>query len=111
MDSIKTLFIIGGKVDMIILSILLVAVIIAAWKAPGLVKDLGVLALITGVASFFLGFYPALDIIQLAGDISGSVLLGGLWVSLITPIYGMLIYILCLIIRIGYKLAKSDLAH
>jgi hypothetical protein len=106
MDSIKTLFIIGGKVDMTILTILLVAVIIAAWKAPGWVKDLGVLALITGISSFFLGFYPALDLIQQVGDISGSVLLGGLWVSLITPIYGILIYILSLLIRIGYKIFK-----
>ncbi len=106
MEYITTKFIEGGMIDMTILTIELLAVIIAAWKAPGWVKDIGVLALITGLVSFFLGFYPALDLIQQVGDISGSVLMGGMWVSLITPIYGLIIYGLSLLIRIGYKLAK-----
>lgn len=50
-----------------------------------------------------LGLFLALDAIQQAGDISLSLLAGGLKVSFISVMYGMLIYAASLVIRMLQK--------
>ena len=47
--------------------------------------------------------YHAFDVIQQAGDISPTLLLGGFKVSFITIMYGMLIYGASLVIRMLQK--------
>lgn len=96
-------FIEGGPLFMGLLTIELVFLIIAAWKAPAWVKEIGLMALITGILSTLLGIAQACDAIQVAGDISMSIMAGGLKVALITIIYGGLIYLASLIIRIIHK--------
>jgi len=88
---------------MSILTIELIFLLVAAWKAPAWVKEIGLIALMTGIMSQLTGLYNAFDAIQIAGDISSSVLAGGLKVALVPIIYGGLIYILSLIIRITQK--------
>ena len=74
---------------MTLLTLELIGLLLAAWKAPAWVREIGLLAL--------MGF------VQRAGDISFSLLAGGLRVACIPVIYGMLIYLLSLVIRMVQK--------
>ncbi len=86
-----------------ILTIELVFLLIAAWKAPAWVKEIGLMALITGILGTLIGMQQACDAIQRAGDISLGIMAGGMKVALITVVYGGLIYFASLIIRIIHK--------
>ncbi len=97
------LFIEGGPLFMGILTIELIFLLIAAWKAPAWVKEIGLMALITGILGTLIGITQACDAIERAGDISMSIMAGGMKVALITVIYGSLIYFASLIIRIIVK--------
>lgn len=97
------LFLKGGAPYMTLLTLILLALLLAAWKAPAWVKEIGLIALIVGVLSTFLGFYIAADDISKAGDIPQGIIWGGLRVAVITTMYGLFIYLLSLIIRIIQK--------
>jgi hypothetical protein len=97
------LFMEGGPGWMSILTLELIALLLAAWKAPAWVKEIGLTALCTGPLGFLFGFIPAADAIQMAGDVSLGLLMGGLKIALIPVIYGILIFIISLIIRIIQK--------
>ncbi len=88
---------------MAVLTILLIAIFLAAWKAPAWVKELGLIAMAFGVVSMLLGFFQVCDAIEMAGEVPQPVLCGGIKVGLIPVIYGMGIYIVSLILRIVQK--------
>ena len=69
-----------------------------------LAKDTGLLALVTGAFAQFLGLYEAFSAIEQMGTVSQAMLIGGLKVSSITTLYGMLIFILTYLLTIGVKL-------
>ena len=92
-------FVRGGVPWMTILTLIL----LAAWKAPAWVKEIGKIALVVGVLAFLIGFIIAADDIAKAGDIPQGVLFGGFSVGLIAPTYGFFIYLASLIIRIIQK--------
>ncbi|MCL2501629.1 MAG: hypothetical protein FWE99_00680 [Bacteroidales bacterium] len=98
-----TFFVEGGIFGMTILTIILLALLLAAWKAPAWVKEIGIMALVGGVILTLLGFYTAAEDIRLAGDIPQRVLWAGLRVMVIPLLYGLLIYFASLIIRIIQK--------
>ncbi len=91
---------------MAILTVILVAMFLAAWKAPKYVKEIGLIALVMGLLFQLIGFYHALSILSVAGDIDTSVLTAGIRISLINPIYGMIIYVVSLILRMLLKTRK-----
>ena len=97
------LFVLGGIPYMTALTIVLLGLLLAAWKAPAWVKEIGLIALIVGVLSTFIGFYIAADDISKAGGIEQHVLWGGMRVAVITTMYGLFIYLVSLIIRIIQK--------
>lgn len=109
------LFIEGGLVYMSVLTILLVALFFAAWKAPRWVREIGNFSLVFGWLSFLLGIRNAASVlrevaIQVGEGITGvfdlispGVLFGGMAVSIIPVIYGMCIYLLSLVIRVIQK--------
>lgn len=101
--SLPTLFVSGGLFFMILESVLLIALLVAAWKAPRWVKEIGLAALVAGIFSTMAGLVNALDAIQQAGDVAQSVVAGGLKVCLICPMYGMIIYFISLVIRVIQK--------
>ncbi len=101
--SIKTLFLAGGSFGMAILTIELILLILAAWKAPAWVKEIGLIALATAIIWTLLGSYQVCDVIQKAGSLSMNVIAGGLKVMQIPLIYGVGIYLLSLIFRIIQK--------
>ena len=97
------LFVKGGILWMTFLTINLLALLLAAWKAPAWVKEIGIIALVVGVLAFLLGFYQAANDIAKAGDIAPYIVWGGLNIALIVPIYGLIIYLVSLMIRIVQK--------
>ncbi|MFA5324654.1 MAG: hypothetical protein WCR82_00545 [Bacteroidales bacterium] len=100
---IKQLFIEGGSFFMTILTVEFILLILAAWKAPAWVKETGLIALITCLIFTFLSLIQAFGAIQSAGDISMSLFCGGMKVALIPIIYGSIIYLVSLILRIIQK--------
>lgn len=88
---------------MSIITVELIALLLAAWKAPAMVKELGLMALVTGFFWQLVGLYQAAGAVQMAGDISLGLMAGGFKVSLISVLYGMAVYFLSLIIRAVQK--------
>ena len=88
---------------MSVLTILLVALFFAAWKAPRWVKEIGIAALVVSVFWTLLGLAQAFDTIQTVGDVPQAVLAGGLKVCLISVLYGLIVYFISLVIRVIQK--------
>ena len=107
------IFLQGGVGFMTILTILLVSLFFAAWKAPAWVKEIGLFALIFGLMSPMFPLYRLFTTLQeVAADrnditglfdlISPGVLFAGK-VIMIPVIYGMMIYLVSLVLRIVKK--------
>jgi len=99
---------------MSVLTVLLVAIFFAAWKARNWVKEIGKFALVFGFLSLVIGLRQmftalqqvAMDLGQVSGIfdlISPGVLLGGLKVAMIPVIYGIIIYLISLVVRVILK--------
>lgn len=67
-------------------------------KTLALISSIGLFALIWGVFGQLLGLFQAFDYIQMAGEIPTTVLAGGLKVSMLSTIFGVIIF---LISRLG----------
>lgn len=114
----KILFIDGGTKAISIITLIFIAII--AWTIYQLVmiyngkttsleqalrktkyiKSLGLLALIVGILWQLCGFYHALSVISEAINISPEILYKGLKLSMISTIYGMIIYIISILLWI-----------
>ena len=101
--SIPDYFVMGGLGGMIVITVLLICLLLAAWKAPRWVKEIGIAALVVSVFWTLLGLAQAFDTIQTVGDVSQAVLAGGLKVCLISVLYGLIVYFISLILRIIQK--------
>ena len=98
--SLPHLFVEGGLGYMIVISLFLIALLIAAWKAPRWVKEIGIGALVFSVFATLRGLSQIFDVVQTFGEVSFPVLAGGLKVTLITTFYGLIVYFLSLVIRV-----------
>lgn len=96
-------FIDGGAGYMSILTLFLIGIFIAAWKAPAWVRDLGSGALIAGIISTLIAAYQIFGLIMRYGDISFSVTCGGIRCAIIPLIYGLMIYLLSILISTFQK--------
>lgn len=115
MTKLLTWFMEGGPVFMSILTVLLVALFFAAWKAPRWVKEIGSLALLLGFLGMILGQQQVLSYLQSVAVEKGAevtglfdltaprVLLGGLKITLIPLIYGAIIDMVAIVISIIQK--------
>lgn len=102
--NLFSLFVSGGPVGMIIITLLFIALFFAAWKAPAWVKEIGIAALVVGIFWTLLGQLQMADFIQgYDGDISKNVLAGGIKVSLIPVMYGLIVYFVSLVLRVLHK--------
>ena len=101
--SLPEMFVQGGPAGMIIISILLICLLLAAWKAPRWVKEIGITALVVSLFWSLLGIRNACDAIQMFGDASPVIIAGGLKVCLIPFQYGLIVYFISLIIRVIQK--------
>ncbi len=106
------LFYQGGPLFMGILTILLFTVIVLSvyffylifrkeYKSLDLtikrlkfIKTTGIFALVAGILGQLIGLYSAFTYIEAAREISPVILAGGLRISMITTIYGMIIFLI-----------------
>lgn len=61
----------------------------------GYIKYIGVLTLTVGLFGQILGIYGAFTAMEEAGEVSQAIFFGGMKVSSITTIYGMVIFLIC----------------
>jgi hypothetical protein len=97
------LFVEGGALGMSLLTLELIALLLAAWKAPGWVKEIGLIALVTGVLWTLWGVVNAAAAIEAVGEVPQGLLWGGIKVAMISLIYCLVIYLVSLVIRIVQK--------
>jgi apolipoprotein N-acyltransferase len=97
------LFVEGGVLGMSLLTLELIAILLAAWKAPAWVKEGGLIALVTGVLWTLVGISEMAIAIHTAGDIAPGMVWAGLKVTIIPLYYCLFIYLASLIIRIVQK--------
>jgi len=115
------LFYEGGVLFMSILTLLLVVLlsisvyygtlIIKSESGPELrnlyrhrityIKSVGLLSLVVGIFGQLIGMYQGFSLIQSSGAISQSLLLAGIRISMITTLYGMVIFIISYLIWLG----------
>lgn len=74
------------------------------------IKSVGLFALIMGILGQLIGLYQAFMGIEAMGSVSSAMLAGGLKVSMITTLYGLLIYVLSYLIWFGlsFTLRNSE---
>lgn len=114
------LFYAGGPLFMGILTIILisaVAVAIYIFVQGGrefgnqisvtLVKEIGIFGLIVGILGQFIGLYQAFIAIEQMGSVSPALLAGGLKVSMITTLYGMIIFVIAWLLYFGLNAIAS----
>lgn len=100
---LRELFITGGSLFMTILTLELILLILAAWKTPAWVKEIGLIALISCWIFTFISLMQIFGTIQQIGNVSITVWCGGFRVALIPVVYGSSIYLISLILRIIQK--------
>ena len=103
MNSFFVFFIQGNPVPMGIITLILVLVFLAAWKAPAWVSNLGKLGLVTGILGTLFGISQMLDYLGGNAETPAAVIYRGLKVTLIPLYYGIFVYIIGLIISTVQK--------
>ena len=96
-----------GMLSIVFLVILVIAVINGApllsktttaddqhIKRLGFIKSLGLFAFVLGMLGQFLGLFQAFDIISSGMEISPAIMAQGVKVSMVTSIYGMIIFLI-----------------
>ncbi len=101
--NLFTLFISGGPVGMIVITLLFIALFFAAWKAPAWVKEIGIAALVVGIFWTVLGWLQMVNFLAGHDDVASNIIAGGIKVSLIPVLYGLIVYFVSLILRIIHK--------
>ena len=101
--SISQFFMQGGPTGMIIITLFLIALLIAAWKAPRWVKELGIGALVFSVFWTLRGVYQIFSLNEMYGDLGFDVTCGGLRVAMVSLFYGIIVYFISLVIRVIQK--------
>ena len=99
------LFQMGGYIPMSVVSVLLIALLLAAWKAPGWVKEIGLIALSFGFLWITTGLIKSGFVMQHDDLIvSPNLVYLGLKCWLIPVVYSIIVYIVSLVIRIIRKI-------
>ena len=100
--NIFQLFVEGGY-TCIIITLMLVGLFFAAWKAPNWIKEIGLFALAIGFFGTITGIMQAAEFIRSQVDLSANVIWGGIKVGLIPTAYGIIVYLVSLVLRIIKK--------
>lgn len=112
------LFYMGGPVFMSILTLIFIAMIVVfvvnglpvlngklagdnAYRKIAYIKSVGLFGLMVGILEQLIGLYQAFIAIEMVGEISPAMLAGGIKVSMISTIYGMIIYVISYLIWLG----------
>lgn len=88
------LFVEGGLLYMSLLTLIaIVGVFFAIKKNYELSDSIGIFSLVFGVLANLISLYGAFTIIQAAGDVAPTILYGGIRLSMIPMLYGLLIFL------------------
>ena len=98
--TVSRFFVEGGIWGMSLITVFLIALFLAAWKAPRWVREIGIAALVVSIFWTLMGLFQILGTVEVIGNISFPVISGGLRVTLISTFYGLIVYFISLIIRI-----------
>ena len=101
--NLFNLFVSGGPVGMIIITLFFIALFFAAWKAPAWVKEIGIAALVVGVFCTLCGLLQMADFLSGNDDVAFNIIAGGFKVVLIPVLYGLIVYFVSLILRVIHK--------
>ena len=102
--NIFTLFVSGGPVGMCIITLLLIGLFFAAWKAPAWIKEIGLAALAFSLIWTLAGFIQMAGVLQAEPEwVSPNVIWAGVKVGLVPAIYGLIVYLVSLILRVIKK--------
>lgn len=101
--SLSQFFIQGGPAGMIIITLFLIALLVAAWKAPRWVKEIGIGALVASIFWTLRGLFQVFELAESFGDIPFNIYCGGFKVAMISTLYGLIVYFISLVIRIIQK--------
>lgn len=104
-----TLFSEGGPLFMSVLTLILLSLLVVFVRSLGKeggekqlsgsiqwLKSIGTLGLVVGILGQLIGLFSAFSVLETSQGTSPAILAGGLKVSLITTLYGVLIYIIYL---------------
>jgi heme/copper-type cytochrome/quinol oxidase subunit 2 len=110
----------GGIEFMSVLFLLLLGVIVSAVLAfknkennaksakwLKISQDIALFALVFGILGQFIGLMAAFQAIEDAGDIPQGVLAGGLKISSYVTIYGLFIFLLAKLFKIGFQFSQK----
>jgi len=108
MSSFFAKLIEGGPLFMFVILILLILILVLIvkgflekgnnQKTISLIGSIGLFTVVWGFLGQTLGLIGAFQAIEVAGDVSMAILAGGLKVSLLSPIFGLIVF---LIARLG----------
>jgi len=92
----------GGSLFMNTLTLLLILIVVffvlrlmtSDEKWYSIIKNLGIMALAVGILGQFIGLFTAMQHIEAADGIGTGILAGGIKVSMITTMYGLIIFII-----------------
>lgn len=93
-----------AAVIMIVLSVISAKTVLAnqinqrTYRKIRLIKEVGLFALIIGLLASSIDLMGAFQAIEMAGDVSPAILAGGLKITFISSVYGLMIYALSLLI-------------
>lgn len=96
-------FFMGGSGPMTILTLFLIGVLIAAWKAPNWVRDLGFSALLASILWVTITLVQMSSTLMVAPDLSAQIIWGGILCSLLPIVYGLFIYFISVLISTFQK--------
>ena len=74
------------------------------------IKSLGLFALVLGMLGQFLGLFQAFQIIGSGMDLSPAIIANGVKISLITTIYGAVIFLVSYLLWFALNTVKSKMA-
>ena len=104
LKAMLELFNSGGPLFMSILTIILIILVYCSFKHKQKLNLIGRLGLIVGVLGHLLGLYSMFETLEsLEGSVSPTLIASGIKVSMICLIYGLLIYIISLLILLFKK--------
>jgi hypothetical protein len=81
--------------------------IIQTRKRLKYIKSLGLFGLVSGILGQMIGLYAAFNAIEKAVDVSPAIMAGGLKVSMITPMYGMIIFLISYLLWLAIDFIAS----
>ena len=97
-------FVSGGPIGMCGITLFLIALFFASWKAPAWVKEIGIAGLVFSLIYTLIEFAMVARLVQGSEEFVGQpALAGGFYCGLIPPIYGLIVYFISLVIRIIRK--------